>query len=483
MSSRRNDVFHRAAHFAGHQLVLGLAAELGLGHLHAQHAAQAFAHVVAGDLDLGLLGELVFFDVLVDDARHRGAQAGQVGAAVALRDVVGEAEHLFVVAAVPLHGHFHADVGALVAGAVAHGVEHVGVQRGLALVDEVHKALDAAGAGKVVFLAGALVFQADAHAVVQEREFAQALGQDFVVEIVVLFEDVGVGQEVHLGAALLGWPGNLHRRNLHAVFHFQDAVLHEAARKINLVHLAFAAHREAQPDRERVHAAHAHAVQAARDLVAVLVELAAGVQLGQRDLGRRALGLVLVVHLHAGGDAAAVVGDADRVVAVDGDDDVVAVAGQRFVDRVVDHLEHQVVQAGAVGRVADVHARAFAHRLQAFQDLDRALAVALARAGLVAVDRGLEIGALAARFAGVDGFGGLVFVGHKRLFWFARNAKPAGERVGFWEQETAVGQIRMGMTTYLNALSSGLVTSAELLPSDSSTRTISWLMFCSASIR
>ena len=45
---------------------------------------------------LAFFGELMFFDVLVDDARHRGAQAGQVGAAVALRNVVGEAQHLFV---------------------------------------------------------------------------------------------------------------------------------------------------------------------------------------------------------------------------------------------------------------------------------------------------------------------------------------------------------------------------------------------------
>jgi hypothetical protein len=82
-----------AAHFGADQLVLGLAAELGLGHLDADHAGQAFAHVVAADLDLGLLGQLVVVDVLVDDARHRRAQAGQVGAAVALRDVVGEAQH------------------------------------------------------------------------------------------------------------------------------------------------------------------------------------------------------------------------------------------------------------------------------------------------------------------------------------------------------------------------------------------------------
>jgi hypothetical protein len=98
-------------------------------------------------------------------------------------------------------------------------------------------------------------------------------------------------------------------------------------------------------------------------------------QLGEGDLGGRALGLVLVVHLHAGGDAAAVVDDGDRVVGVDGDDDVVAVAGQGLVDRVVDDLEDEVVQAGAVGRVADVHARALAHGLEAFEDLDGPFAV------------------------------------------------------------------------------------------------------------
>ena len=62
--------------------------------------------------------------------------------------------------------------------------------------------------------------------------------------------------------------------------------------------------------------------------------------------------------------------DRDRVVGVDDDLDVVAAAGQRLVDGVVEHLEHHVVQAGAVGRVADVHARALAHGVEALQDLD-----------------------------------------------------------------------------------------------------------------
>jgi len=200
------------------------------------------------------------------------------------------------------------------------------------------------------------------------------------VEIVVLLEDVGVGQEMHLGAALVGRAGHAHGRDLHAPHLLEQAVLHHAARKLQRMHLAVAAHRQVQPFGQRVHARDAHAVQAARDLVAVLVELAARVQLGERDLGGAAPGLVLVVHLHPGRDAAPVVGHADRVVAVDGHDDVVAMPGQRLVDGVVDHLEHQVVQTGAVRGVTDVHARALAHRFQPFKDLDGVAAV-VARGG------------------------------------------------------------------------------------------------------
>jgi hypothetical protein len=173
-----------AGRASGHQLHLGLRGELGVGHLDRQHAGQAFAHVVAGDFDLGLLGDLVFVDVLVDDARHRRAQAGEVGAAVGLRNVVGEAQHLFGVAVVPLHRHFDADGHAGICRPWIRPprVEHVGVQHGLGAVDVFDEAVHAAGEGEIFFLAGALVDQLDLDAVVEEGQFAQALGEDFVVE-------------------------------------------------------------------------------------------------------------------------------------------------------------------------------------------------------------------------------------------------------------------------------------------------------------
>ena len=77
----------------------------------------------------------------------------------------------------------------------------------------------------------------------------------------------------------------------------------------------------------------------------------------------------------ADGDAAAVVLDRDRAVEVDRDVDAIAEARQRLVDGVVDDLVDHVVQARAVIGVADVHARALAHRLEALEDLDALLVV------------------------------------------------------------------------------------------------------------
>ena len=59
-------VLNDRLHFGRHELVLGLRRELGLRHLDRQHAGQALAHIVAGGLDLRLLGELLLLDVAVE---------------------------------------------------------------------------------------------------------------------------------------------------------------------------------------------------------------------------------------------------------------------------------------------------------------------------------------------------------------------------------------------------------------------------------
>jgi hypothetical protein len=51
------------------------------------------------------------------------------------------------------------------------------------------------------------------------------------------------------------------------------------------------------------------------------------------------------------------------------DVDLIAVAGEGFVDGVVDDLVDEVMQTLRPGR-ADVHGGALAHRLEALEDLD-----------------------------------------------------------------------------------------------------------------
>ncbi len=141
---------------------------------------------------------------------------------------------------------------------------------------------------------------------------------------------------------------------------------------------------QVEPLGERVHHRDADAVQAARDLVGVLVEFPAGVQLGHDDLGRRDAFLVVDVD----GNAAAVVGDRAGAVTVQGHGDGVAEAAQRLVDRIVDDLVDHVMQARAVVGVADIHARALAHGIEPAQHLDRFGGVVL---GAVAVSDGRKI--------------------------------------------------------------------------------------------
>ncbi len=158
-----------------------------------------------------------------------------------------------------------------------------------------------------------------------------------------------------------------------------------------------------QPGRQRVDDRDADAVQAAGDLVAAAAELAAGVQHGQRHVDRRQL----LARGGVGGDAAAVVDDPDAAVGEQRHHDPVAVAGERLVDRVVDDLGDQVVQAALAGR-ADVHAGALADRLEALEHLDRGgvvVAVVVAREVGAGLARHLRRGVRLLVVGGVVGGG------------------------------------------------------------------------------
>ena len=304
-----------------------------------------------------------------------------MGASIPLGDVVGEAQHGLVVAVVPPQGEI--DLDPLLLAADDDDVLEDGR---LGLVEVTHEGLDPALIVQdfLELLGPAMVLQLDDHARVEEGQLAQPVFQRLQVEI-----DVGEGgdrgEEGDLGA----------RQDLAVVAHRRiagdlQAFDRVATGELHLMAFAVAVDDQLEPVREGVDDRDADAVQAARDLVGILVEFTAGVQLGHDDLGRRdALALMDV-----GGDATAVVGHGDRAVGIEDDLDQVGVAGQGLVDGVVDHLIDHVVQARAVVGVADIHAGAFAHRIQPLQDLD-------------------GIGAVGGLFGGVFVTRGRCLVGHE----------------------------------------------------------------------
>ena len=202
---------------------------------------------------------------------------------------------------------------------------------------------------------GALVTEHDLDATVEVGELPQATRQGVVIELNADAEDLNVGQESHGRAGALGVGGGLGGQRADR----------SATLKALVVLLALAVNGDLHPLREGIHHRHAHAVQAAGHLVTTGAEFAAGVQHGEHRLQ----GALTGARVHIGGDAAAVVGHGAAAVLVEDDEDLIAMARQGLVHRVVHHLVHQVVQTTGPGG-ADVHAWPLAHRLQAFQHLD-----------------------------------------------------------------------------------------------------------------
>ena len=209
---------------------------------------------------------------------------------------------------------------------------------------------------------GALVGETDLEALVQEGHDLQPFHDGLGPELGFV-EDRGVRPEGHRGPRPgLAAAAVLRRRPDSAHVLLDLAALLE----LGLPVLAVPVDLEHEPGREGVDDRDAHAVQAARDLVALAAELAAGVERGQDDLGRRDLG---VLRVRTDRDACAVVDHPDPAVGQDGDVDPGGAPGHGLVDRVVHDLPHQVVQARRSGR-ADVHARALPDRLEALEDGD-----------------------------------------------------------------------------------------------------------------
>ena len=188
---------------------------------------------------------------------------------------------------------------------------------------------------------GALVLDGDVQSGVQKRLLAHTGMQRFVV-VLQRVEHLAVWLEGDLRAVPVRGADNAHL--------LRDV----AAGEFHLIDLAVLADLDLEP-----------LGQGVDDRRAPAAELAARVQNGIDDLERGLSRLLLDVN----GDAASVVRHGDGVAGVDGHADVLAVACQRLVHRVVHDLVDEVVQTRRARR-ADVHAGALAHGLQTLKDLN-----------------------------------------------------------------------------------------------------------------
>ena len=339
----------------------------------------------------------------VDQAGQGGAEALLVGAALVGVDGVGEGVHRLGERGVPLHrdleahvvldavgrlglegddgrvGHLLAPVEVLdVVDEAAVVLEDPLQAAALALADRVAAGLVDLVGDRLVLdrledaLGGrALVADDDLEALVEEGVLADPAG-DRLQGVRRGLEDL-LGRVVGDGRA--GALAGLHRADL-----LEVPVGHADGEALAPL-VPAVADVDDEVAGERVDDRDADAVQTAGDLVAAAAELATGVQHRQRHRDRGHL----LAGRGVGRDAPAVVLDPDAAVGLQGQHDPVAVAGQRLVDRVVDDLPDQVVEAALAGR-ADVHARPLAHRLEALEDLDRggvvrAVGLAVRRAG------------------------------------------------------------------------------------------------------
>lgn len=104
-----DETFDNRTDFRGNELILGLRGEFRIRHFDRQNRSQAFAAIFALQRYLFPFGDAGTVGIGNDLARQRRAEAGHMRAAVALRDVVGEAEHVLMIAVVPPHRDFNGD--------------------------------------------------------------------------------------------------------------------------------------------------------------------------------------------------------------------------------------------------------------------------------------------------------------------------------------------------------------------------------------
>ena len=315
--------------------------------LKTDDAGQALSDVLAREIAVLVLQYALLSREVVRRPRQSDLEAREMRASLFGVNIVDKAVDIFHVAVVVLHGNFH---NGIILNTIE--VDRCRMNDFLLAVQMLNEGADAALI-KVRLLAPltALIHEADRDALIQKSQLAQTMLQG--IETVLRHrEDLRIGDEVNLRSRLFRLADDRQRSGCHTLLETYAVDL--------AVALNFDVHRRG----ERIDDGDTDTVQAARHLVALAAELAARVQDGQDHLNRR-----LAALMHIDGDTSPIVDDSDAVIPFDRHINMVTIASQSLIDRVVNHLVDEMVQA-ALRRAADVHARALSYSFQTFQNLN-----------------------------------------------------------------------------------------------------------------
>src|SRR5450759_662158 len=336
------------------ELGLGMAFELRLDQLDADDGRQALADVLSREIRVAVLEDAGSPGIVVERSCQRSSETGQVRPAVDGVDVVREAEDVLGVCVVVLER----DLDGRGSFSPLY-VDRAVVESFFVPVQVTDKRDEAPLKIERTFTVGPIVNQTDPEPLVEVGRLAEALGDGVEVEFDRL-KDLWVGKEGRGRALAIALRAE-----------FSDRAGGHAARVLLGPDRAVPGGLDAERDRQGVHDADADAMEAARHFVAAAAELGTGVEDRMDDLES-----VLAAGVATDRHASTVVRNPDRAVVEDAGFDVGRVSGHGLVDRVVDDLPDEVVQAADIGR-ADEHARASANRIEALEYLD-ALGVVVA---------------------------------------------------------------------------------------------------------
>jgi hypothetical protein len=200
-----DDVVHQGADRAVAQLGLGLALKLGVGELDGDDRGQALPAVLTGHL-LVVLEQLDLPAIGVQGVGQGPLEALLMHPALRGVDVVGKGDHDLAVPVVVLHSH----LGHAVLPGAGH-IDHVAVQRVLALVEEGDKLPDAPLIAHIVLLllAGAQVHSLDPQAGVEEGLLPHP-GVEGLIAVHQGVEHLRIWLEGDRGAGVVGAAHHLH---------------------------------------------------------------------------------------------------------------------------------------------------------------------------------------------------------------------------------------------------------------------------------